>query len=270
LTRIPTFQGILGLVANRMQPCREPAGHEHPVSVYDNKRHLTMTYVAASVPEARRPATDRLAQGGFRTNKPQPRQDDPGREIDLRQLRHLTRNTLQRIVALITEIPGLADTPEGEMIARELEYRIALSATISNALFGLTEAPAPMADRLRQLGGAMVDMMRSPDQVIRIGVSVRGTCPVALREAVVRSANELIGNAVKHGMKARPNGRITVRLITEGQSTALTVTDNGWGFAGTPRQGEGLSLARRFAERHGGSLRLESCGGMVATMELLH
>ena len=97
-----------------------------------------------------------------------------------------------------------------------------------------------MVDRLRQLGGDMVDMMRSPDQVIRIGVSVRGTCPIALREAVVRSPNELIGKAVKHDLKARPSGRITVPLTTEGQATALMVTDDGWGFASTFRQGEGL------------------------------
>ena len=45
-----------------------------------------------------------------------------------------------------------------------------------------------MADRLRQLVGAVVDMMRSPDQVIRVGVSVRGCCPAELREAVLRSA----------------------------------------------------------------------------------
>lgn len=191
-------------------------------------------------------------------------------DIDLRQLRHHTKNTLQRIIGLITEIPGLSDTPEGERIARELEHRIALSATISNALFGLTNAPGSMAERLRQLGGAVVDMMRSADQVIRVGVSVRGSCPAALREAVVRSANELIGNAVKHGMKNRPIGRITIRLVTDDDTTTLNVVDNGWGFSGKPPFGEGLSLARSFAERHGGSLRLENADGTVATMELPH
>ena len=113
-------------------------------------------------------------------------------------------------------------------------------------------------------------MMRGPDQVIRVGVSVRGNCPADLREAVIRGANELIGNAVKHGMKTRPSGRITVRLVTEAGLTVLTVADNGWGFTGIPRHGEGLALALGFAERHGGSLRLESCGGTVATMELLN
>jgi two-component sensor histidine kinase len=229
-----------------------------------------MAHVATFEPETRRSTTARFEPPKFRASEPLPPADLAGQEVDLRQLRHHTRNTLQRIIALIGEIPGLTGTAEGEKFARELEYRIALSATISNALFGLTEAPASMVDRLRQLGGAMVDMLRDPDQVIRIGVSVRGTCPVMLREAVVRGANEMIGNAVKHGMKARPSGRITVRLVSEAGMTTLTVADNGWGFAGTPRQGEGLSLALRFATRHGGSFRMENCGGTVATMKLPH
>jgi len=223
-----------------------------------------MSYAAVPRRATRRSLAARPGQPASRGSA------DAAQEIDLRQLRHHTKNTLQRIIALITEIPGLCDTPAGEDIARELEYRIALSATISNALFGLTDAPGSMADRLRQLGGAVVDMMRGADQVIRVGVSVRGCCPAGLRDAVVRSAHELIGNAVKHGMKNRPSGRIWVRLVTERGMTTLSVTDNGWGFSDTPRWGEGLSLAQAFAERHGGSLRLESSDGTIATVELLH
>jgi two-component sensor histidine kinase len=197
-------------------------------------------------------------------------ENDAGQDIDLRQLRHHTKNTLQRILGLIAEAPGLCDTPEGEKIAQDLEYRIELSANISNALFGLTGAPGSMAERLRQLSGSVVEMMRGADQVIRVGVSVRGNCPPALREAVLRSAHELLGNAVKHGMKGRPTGRIAVRLVSDCDTTVLTVVDNGWGFNGTPGSGEGLALARSFAARHGGSLTLDGVDGTVATLELPH
>ena len=190
-------------------------------------------------------------------------------EIDLRQLRHHTKNTLQRLIGLIGESRSLHATPEGEQLAHELEHRICLSATISNALFGLTEAPGPVGPRLRQLAGAVVDLLSCENQTIRVGVSVRGVCPPHLRESVIRCAHELIGNAVKHGMKDRPSGRIAVRLVTTDRATTLTVTDNGWGFQGVPRStGEGLSLARSLAEMHGGTLSLESADGVIATLEL--
>jgi two-component sensor histidine kinase len=242
-----------------------------------------MSYVAASTPNPRRPllserqgnvfspSASAIARASTNTMVRVP-QEDVGNpdSIDLRQLRHHTKNTLQRIIGLIAEAPGLCDTPHGEKIVQELEYRICLSATISDALFGLTGAPGSMAERLRQLSGAVVDMMRDADQVIRVGVSVRGCCPVGLRDAVLRSAHELLSNAVKHGMKGRPSGRISVRLVTDNGGTTLTVLDNGWGFTGTPRCGEGLALARSFAAMHGGSLSMDGEDGTVATLELPH
>ena len=229
-----------------------------------------MTFVATSSLVARRPLLspreDDASDAGVRDRTAA----NPGAEIDLRQLRHHTKNTLQRLLGVIAEIPELRQTPAGEKLARELEHRICLSATISNALFGLTGAPGSMLDRLRQLSGAIVDLMRESDQVIRIGVSVRGCCPAPLREAVLRAANELIGNAVKHGMKGRPNGRVVVRLVSDDNRTVLTITDNGWGFSGKPCQGEGLTLARDFADRHGGTLELDGADGTQATMILPH
>jgi two-component sensor histidine kinase len=238
-----------------------------------------MSYVAAFTPNAHRPLVSQGQRQSFQRSTttidlPEVGDEDEdngvGQDIDLRQLRHHTKNTLQRILGLIAEAPGLCDTPEGEKIAHELEYRICLSATISNALFGLTDAPGSMADRLRKLAGAVVDLMRGGDQVIRVGVFVRGCCPAGLRETVLRSAHELIGNAVKHGMKGRLTGRIAIRLTTDGGCTTLTVLDNGWGFTGKPRSGEGLALTRDFAARHGGSLTMDGDDGTAATLKLPH
>jgi two-component sensor histidine kinase len=234
-----------------------------------------MSYIAASEPETNRPLMSRggrpsFGQGTDLLDRADADDGDVGQDIDLRQLRHHTKNTLQRILGLIAEAPGLSDTPGGEKIAQDLEYRISLSANISNALFGLTGVPGSMGDRLRQLSGALVEMMRGSDQTIRIGVSVRGHCPVPLRDAVIRTTHELVGNAVKHGLKGRSTGRIAVRLTTDRRGTTLTVTDNGWGFSGTPRLGEGLSLARGFADRHGGSLDLYGGDGTMATLALPH
>ena len=229
-----------------------------------------MSYVTALQPGTHRPLVSIRERASAGASLGRAADVATEQDIDLRQLRHHTKNTLQRILGLIADSPGLCDTPAGEKIARDLEYRIGLSASISDALFGLTDAPASMAERLRRLAGAMVDMMRDGDQVIRVGVSVRGCCPAAVRDTVLRSAHELIGNAVKHGMKGRPAGRISVRLVSDEDGTTLTVVDNGWGFSGKPRSGEGLALARSFAARHGGSLSIDGEDGTVATLELPH
>jgi two-component sensor histidine kinase len=71
-------------------------------------------------------------------------------------------------------------------------------------------------------------------------------------------------------MKDRTNGRITVRLVSDANSTVLTIMDNGWGFETGPRPGEGLKLAHSFAARHGGCLKLEGSDGALATIELPH
>jgi two-component sensor histidine kinase len=244
----------------------------HAIHRPTNARQASIdTIHHASIDTSHRASIDTSHRASIDTTPHGPADDDAaGQEIDLRQLRHHTKNTLQRILGLIAEAPGLCDTPQGEKIVQELEYRICLSATISNALFGLTGAPGSMAERLRQLAGAVVDMMRDADQIIRVGVSVRGCCPLPLRDAVLRTTHELISNAVKHGMKGRSSGRIAVRLVSNDDRTTLSVIDNGWGFVGTPRSGEGLALARGFASRHGGSLVMDGEDGTVATLELPH
>jgi len=237
--------------------------------MHDTREAPDMSYIATTGLKTHRPLISKANRPVLPTPAGHAESaEDTAEHIDIRQLRHHTKNTLQRLIGLLADVPGLTDTPAGEALARELEYRICLSAQISNALFGLTHAPGSMADRLRQLAGGLVEMMRQTDQIIRIGVSVKGCCPASLREAVIRSANELIGNAVKHGMKGRPTGRIAVRLITTMDAVTLTVTDNGWGFEGTPTCGEGLSLARNFAAKAGGTLDLDGKDGTAATLTL--
>ncbi|MDR3537242.1 MAG: sensor histidine kinase [Acetobacteraceae bacterium] len=189
-------------------------------------------------------------------------------ELDFRQLRHHTKNALQRIIGLIAESPELQQTPQGARLARELEQRICLSAAISNALFGMTRAPGSMAERLRTLGRSIVALMGNPGQAIRLDVQVSGTCPAEHRSAVLRVAHELVGNAVRHGMHARASGCIIVQLVCSPSGTILTVRDDGWGFEPTVARGEGLGVASGLALQLGGTLELRRDNGTLARLEL--
>lgn len=188
-----------------------------------------------------------------------------------RQLRHLTNNALQRILCQVAQHGELRRIPESRRLCADIERRILLSAAIADALFGMTREPGLLPCRLGSLGEAVLGLLGDPDQLLSLAVSVEGRCPAALEDTVLRVAHELVGNAVKHGMRARLVGRVAVRLASDERRTVLTVTDDGWGCGDEPRRGEGLRLAQLLADGHGGSVRLQRRdGATVATLDLSH
>jgi two-component sensor histidine kinase len=181
--------------------------------------------------------------------------------IAMRQLRHHTKNTLQRIIGQLATADMRA-TSAGSALADDLERRIFLSARISDALFGLTAPPGPMDMRLTALAQATVALLGHPKQTIAIDVAVTGACPGTLQATIVQIAYEMLGNAVKHGLHMRLNGRISIRLTTD-DAVTLVVSDDGWG----PRkatEGEGLPIMRALADQHGGSVALTRRDGWTA------
>lgn len=185
-----------------------------------------------------------------------------------RQLRHQTKNALQRIIGEVGKVRNLQDSPRGRRLVQEVERRVLLASAVSDALFGLTRAPGPLPERLLLLGESVVELLGDPDQTIRVEVAAEGACPGPLHDAIVRVAHELIGNAVKHGMHARLLGRIRIGLVsapTAGSGTAragvggwtrLTVADDGWGPGRSIVAGEGLQIAEEMARAGGGMLSL--------------
>ncbi len=190
-------------------------------------------------------------------------------ECDFRQLRHHTRNLLQRILLQIEHAQDLKVTLCGRRLLADLQRRIASSAQISEALFGITLAPASMSERLRVLSEGTVLMMADGTQQIRLDVSVAGDCPEPLQQLVLRVAHEFIANAVKHGMHARILGMIAVQLASGPDGdTKLVVTDDGWGFHGNPGAGDGLKIADDLAATRNGTISLLRTHVTVAELRL--
>jgi two-component sensor histidine kinase len=186
-----------------------------------------------------------------------------------RQLRHEVKNVLQGVLLRIADAQRLRATVCSRWLLSDLQRRILSSAEISDALFGLTRSPASMSHRLQALSDSTIRMLADDTQVIRAEVSVAGECPEEWRQLVLRVAHELVGNAVKHGMRARVTGTISVVLTTgtDGRTT-LVVTDDGWGFEGSPEPGDGLTIASDLAASAGGTVSLRRARVTVAALEL--
>lgn len=186
----------------------------------------------------------------------------PGLEEDvltMRMLRHHTKNALQRIIAQVTSTE-LRATPAGNVLADEVERRIRLSACISDALFGFTAVPSPLATRLVTLSRSVVSLMSDQVQTIGTTVDVSGTCPPTIEATIVQAAHEMVTNAVKHGLHMRLTGEIEVtvegrRPGSPSAGVTLVVRDDGWG-PDKPGFNEGMTVLELMAERHGGTVDL--------------
>ncbi|WP_149541276.1 sensor histidine kinase family protein [Siccirubricoccus phaeus] len=195
---------------------------------------------------------------------------EPAEALDLRQLRHLTRNALQRLLIQADALLEAETSPAGRRLLDLLEQRVACSVAIADALFGMTEMPGPMPRRLDTLTRKTVALLATPRQRVEVETRVTGLCPGALCRPVLRMAHEAVANAVKHGFAQRSAGRLMVWLASDAGVTTLEVLDDGRGPA-VDRIGEGLGLIDSIAATVGGVARLRRSGGWTrAEMRLPH
>ena len=189
-------------------------------------------------------------------------------ELAMRHLRHQTKNALQRIIAQVAQT-DLRATADGNALADDIERRIFLSARISDALFGMTESPPPISQRLTALSEATVALLADRDQAIAVTAAAAGRCPPAYEATVLQVAHEMVVNAVKHGMHMRITGQIAVRLFADARGrTALLVRDDGWGPCAAAA-GEGMPLMQALAASLDGRVSLSrNDGWTIARLDL--
>jgi two-component sensor histidine kinase len=174
--------------------------------------------------------------------------------LNLRQLRHHTRNTLQRVLVEIHDFAARTDASRDRRLLEQVENRIMLSVEISDALFGITREPIAFPERFRTLCRSLLALFADAAQHLRLNIVLEGTCPPELEMAALCATNEFVVNAVKHGMHMRLIGQISVSLSCCAESIELIVIDDGWGPAAAPKPGQGFGIARDLAEQFYGTL----------------
>jgi len=184
--------------------------------------------------------------------------------LNMRQLRHHVGNTWQRLLCEVAIATEAAESEETRRIARQIDRRIRAAVSVADLLFGFTEAPGPFADRLERLCRHSLSAQANAVQQISLDIQVKRECPLEIAMPVLRVAQEMVANAVKHGMHDRIRGRIRVEF-TERASLGLLlrVSDDGWGLGRSPMQGEGTMLMRALANEIGGTVGLKRDLGLT-------
>jgi two-component sensor histidine kinase len=175
-----------------------------------------------------------------------------------REMHHRVKNNLQIIASLLNlQLRRLSDPSARE--ALESSIRRIMSISVVHEV--LSERQAGLVDPVlivQTVAEFVVRAMTAPNQVISVSVEGQPGLELNSQQAtnVAVVASELLGNALKHGLCDREEGRVTIRLGQENGSVTLLVCDDGCGppvdFDLSRDQGLGLQLIGTIV---GGELR---------------
>lgn len=155
------------------------------------------------------------------------------RESLLRELYHRTKNNMQVISSMMSIRRSALDNPADADLLTDLENHIQAMALVHEKLYQAQDlSRLPLQEYVEDLAGLLIGSLDRPE----ISVDVRGDVPdlsVAIETAVPvgQAVNELLTNAVKHGLPPGHRGRVTVELArSSDQCVEVSITDNGQGL----------------------------------------
>ncbi len=149
--------------------------------------------------------------------------------ILLNELNHRVKNNMQMLQSLLYTAARQTRNAEAKAILADASGRIAAMAAAQRVLYGTLDATRfsardfveAVCESARQAFPAAitVDCEASPDALPN-----DSAMPLAL------ILNELLTNAMKHGLNGKQDGTIRVRFAREAESFVLSVEDDGLGF----------------------------------------
>lgn len=195
------------------------------------------------------------------------------KELLVREVQHRVSNSLQLVSSFLVLQRRAVTSTDAQRDLEEASRRIHALAHIHRRLYAAGEEErVEFALYLKELCRDLVDAT-APHVV---ACAVDGPAGLWLsQDKVVPLAmivNELVSNALEHGLVGRNDGRIAITLMRRGQDrVALTLSDNGFGLpAGFNLeivQSVGLNIVRALTAQIEGTLQLVGNGGTTWELE---
>jgi PAS domain S-box-containing protein len=177
-------------------------------------------------------------------------QAETQRRMLLGELNHRVKNNMQMLQSLLGVAARQAASAEAREVLEEASWRISAMAAAQRVLYTTPDATrfnardflATVCETTKQTFSQELDIACEADS---IQLPNDAAIPLAL------IVNELLTNAVKHGLNGRRAGHIRVRLTRENDSLLFYVEDDGPGFhlPSVQRRSSGLALVQGLARQ---------------------
>jgi PAS domain S-box-containing protein len=172
----------------------------------------------------------------------------------LYELNHRVKNNMQMLQSLLSASARRTDSVEAREVLHEASGRIAAMAAAQRVLYQTTtatrfSAPEFFASVCETSRHAFPPGVHVACEAAPIELGNDTAMPLAL------ILNELLTNAVKHGLQGRDRGTIRVTFKNRGDTCVLDVEDGGPGFdfEQTKSRSSGLALVQGLVRQIGGT-----------------
>jgi PAS domain S-box-containing protein len=178
-------------------------------------------------------------------------------KVLLAELNHRVKNNLQMLFSLLQNSRRRAESDDARAVLKDAAQRVAAMAAAQQLLY---DARHPHRYQAEDFLKAVLEAARpSFEKTVYITIeSADGELTNETAMPLALILNELLTNAVKHGVNGRGTGSIRVGLTCSGETCSLQVEDDGPGFsldeAGS--RSSGLALVAGLARQLNGTFEV--------------
>jgi two-component sensor histidine kinase len=184
-----------------------------------------------------------------------------------RELQHRVANNMSFVASMLRLQRRQVETrPESALaVFDQAQTRLETMARIHRRLYDPQSADLPLTAYFE---GLVKDILEAAGAKHIVCVVEVTPAKFDLARLVTLSLliNELVTNAIKHGLAGRDSGTVSVRLDREADDYVLAIADNGKGMANPAASGAslGLTIIRSLAAQLGGDVSWSAAGGTTA------
>ncbi len=186
----------------------------------------------------------------------------------LKELNHRVKNNMQMLHSLLGIAQRETASPEARSVLADATRRVSAMAAAQKVLYEENQSTSFSAEDFLHSVCAMAQ--NGFDRKLTIIVEqASGSLSNDVAMPLALIMNELLTNAVKHGVNGSDGGSIHVGLREEGGACRLWVKDGGPGFDFTPakrKRSSGLGLIEGLARQLGGRFIVERDGGALCAV----